>query len=760
MRKNAKNAERGSLQQFFWQWRGVLVAAPAVAVLVILLRFLGLFQVWEWAAFDQYMRLRPSEPLDSRVVIVGLDEADLQELNQAVVNDQVYAELLKKLRSQSPRAIGLDIYRNLPMDPGHQELVEVFNTTPSLIGIRKVVGEAGISSVPPPPALAEKGQVAANDIVVDADNTIRRGLISVQAPDGETVYSLSLYLSLLYLDAEGIGPEMLEDDAWKLGKTTFSPLSSNYGGYVRTDAAGYQLLINYRGPQRTFEIVSFSDILQERVPQDWAKDKVVLIGAVSESFKDSFYTPYRGGILSLPETMSGVEVHANLTSQIIGAAMDDRPLIKSWSEPVEWGWILLWSGTGAMVVWLCSHTGPYLPYRWQRSGLILGAIATLASSTYIPFLYGWWLPVVPAALAMAGAATAVTAYLAYTAIGIRRTFGRYLSAEIVTALLEHPEGQRMGGERRKITILTSDLRGFTAISERLPPEMVIKVLNFYFEYMADVISRHSGTIDELMGDGILVLFGAPIRREDDAKRAIACAVAMQLAMSEVNQTIQEWGLAPLEMGIGIHTGEVVVGNIGSEKRTKYGVVGSPVNLTYRIESFTTGGQLLISEETLAAADGLAQIRGQREVRPKGIAQPITIYDVGGVGAPYNLVLPQEEEVFYPLAQPVAVLFNVVSGKHMDGPLFSGRLVQLSKKGALLQVAAAEQSLICSLSNLKLNFLANTSDDANHLGEDFYAKVLEKSAAVSEVDPTVLHLRFTGRSGAIAAQLDRLYQSIS
>ncbi|MEN8446622.1 MAG: adenylate/guanylate cyclase domain-containing protein, partial [Cyanobacteria bacterium J06555_13] len=329
-----------------------------------------------------------------------------------------------------------------------------------------------------------------------------------------------------------------------------------------------------------------------------------------------------------------------------------------------------------------------------------------------------------------------------------------------TALLEHPEGQRMGGERRKITILTSDLRGFTAISERLPPEMVIKVLNFYFEYMADVISRHSGTIDELMGDGILVLFGAPIRREDDAKRAIACAVAMQLAMSEVNQTIQEWGLAPLEMGIGIHTGEVVVGNIGSEKRTKYGVVGSPVNLTYRIESFTTGGQLLISEETLAAADGLAQIRGQREVRPKGIAQPITIYDVGGVGAPYNLVLPQEEEVFYPLAQPVAVLFNVVSGKHMDGPLFSGRLVQLSKKGALLQVAAAEQSLICSLSNLKLNFLANTSDDANHLGEDFYAKVLEKSAAVSELDPTALHLRFTGRSGAIAAQLDQLYQSIS
>ena len=163
----------------------------------------------------------------------------------------------------------------------------------------------------------------------------------------------------------------------------------------------------------------------------------------------------------------------------------------------------------------------------------------------------------------------ITAYIARSAQDIRKTFGRYLTDEVVATLLESPEGLQLGGEHRKITILTSDLRGFTATSERLPPEEVVKILNFYLGYMADVITKYQGTIDEFMGDGILVLFGAPIAREDDPARAVACAIDMQLVMEPINKQIKEWGLTPLEMGIGINTGEVVVGNIGSLKRTKY-----------------------------------------------------------------------------------------------------------------------------------------------------------------------------------------------
>ena len=176
----------------------------------------------------------------------------------------------------------------------------------------------------------------------------------------------------------------------------------------------------------------------------------------------------------------------------------------------------------------------------------------------------------------------------------RDTVERYLSDEVAETLLSGPEATRLGGERRRVTILMSDLRGFSALSERLPPERVVDLLNIHLGVMGDVITEFGGTIDEYIGDGILVLFGAPAEREDHALQAVACAVAMQRAMREVNERATAAGLPRLQMGIAVNTGDVVVGNIGSEKRTKYGVVGSPVNEAGRIESATVGGQVLIA----------------------------------------------------------------------------------------------------------------------------------------------------------------------
>ncbi|HEY9628620.1 MAG TPA: adenylate/guanylate cyclase domain-containing protein [Coleofasciculaceae cyanobacterium] len=224
---------------------------------------------------------------------------------------------------------------------------------------------------------------------------------------------------------------------------------------------------------------------------------------------------------------------------------------------------------------------------------------------------------------------------------IRQVFGRYLSDEIVMNLLEKPEGLKLGGDRRTITILTSDLRSFTSLSERLQPEEVINLLNLYLEHMAEVINHYGGTIDEFMGDGILVLFGAPTPHEDDALRAVACACAMQLAMGKVNEQMVQLGLPELAMGIGINTGDVVVGNIGSEKRAKYGIVGSQVNLAYRIESYTRGGQILVSAATLKAAGASVKVSGKQQVQPKGISVPVTIYEVYGVGGRHSLYLPRE-----------------------------------------------------------------------------------------------------------------------
>ena len=333
---------------------------------------------------------------------------------------------------------------------------------------------------------------------------------------------------------------------------------------------------------------------------------------------------------------------------------------------------------------------------------------------------------------------------------IRQVFGRYLTNEVVANLLESPEGLKLGGERRKITILTSDLRGFTATSERLQPEEVIHILNLYLEYMADVITKYQGTIDEFMGDGILVLFGAPTAREDDAVRAVACACAMQLAMGAVNEKMKELGLLPLEMGIGINTGEVVVGNIGSEKRTKYGIVGSEVNLTYRIESYTTGGQIIISEQTLQDAGSIVKIQGQRQVKPKGVQQPITIYEVYGIAGFYNLYLPREEELFLPLDEEIPIQYALVDGKNISDTLFKGSLVELSDKGAKVRSEnLGEDNLPSALTNLKLNLL--TSNIPAEVSEDMYAKVLQKWAERGS-----FYIRFTANPPAVQMRLDELY----
>ncbi len=731
------------------------MATPSMAALVILLRLTGLLQNWEWDLYDLYMRSRPQEPRDQRIAIVGIDENDLSQRNESIISDSALAELLEKLKAQKPRAIGIDIYRDLPVPPGHETLVQLFATTPNLVGIQKVGGEfVERETVAPPPVLKEKDQVGANDLIFDADNRTRRGLIYLNDANEETVYSFSLHLALHYLEAEGIAPEMGEEiDHWQLGKTLFSPLSASDGGYVRTDAGGYQLLINYRGGDRTFETVSMTDVLEGLVPPDWARDRVILIGKVGESFKDLFFIPYSTGLVGLPRPVAGVEIHANLTSQLISAALEGRPLIKTWPEPLEWLWVLFWSGTGAAVTWRLRYADGVNSFSPKRWGALLGAGGILVGSTYLAFLQGWWIPVVPPLIALVSSAAVITAYLARTAIELRETFGRYLTDQVVANLMENPSARKLGGERRQLTILTSDLRGFTATSERLQPEEVIKILNFYLGHMAEVITHYQGTIDEFMGDGILVLFGAPTQKRDDAERAIACAVAMQMAMKPVNEQMKQWDLPKLEMGIGIHTGEVVVGNIGSEKRTKYGVVGAHVNLTYRIESYTTGGQVLISESTLEQAGEMVIIEAEKKVQPKGVKEPISIYQVGGIRGNYNLLLPQDIETFLPLARPIPLLYSLLDGKHVGDSVYNGDIIELSQSSALVCCNHGDpQGFPALMSNIKLNFVSR--DRSDQVSEDVYAKVLEKSA-----DNGNFYLRFTAKPPIVAKQLDELYETL-
>ena len=299
---------------------------------------------------------------------------------------------------------------------------------------------------------------------------------------------------------------------------------------------------------------------------------------------------------------------------------------------------------------------------------------------------------------------------------IRKMFGRYLTDDVVKSLLESPEGLKLGGERRKITLVMSDLRGFTSMSGRLAPEQVVSMLNHYLGTMVEVIQTYQGTIDEFIGDAIFILFGAPIQRQDDAERAVACAMAMQLAIEGVNAQNRAEGLPEVEMGIGIHTGEVVVGNIGSDKRAKYGVVGSHVNLTARIESYTVGGQVLISDATRQEIGPLVKVAGQVEVAAKGIDQPITIYNARGIGGKYNLFLPERAVTLVRLPQAIPLQFTLLEGKQLGDALGTGSLVKLSAKDGEVRSDHAVEPW----SNIKLQLMSNNGEE---LPGDLYAKVM-------------------------------------
>ncbi|MDJ0516979.1 MAG: adenylate/guanylate cyclase domain-containing protein [Trichodesmium sp. MO_231.B1] len=739
---------------FIWQWRGVWITTPCITTFVILLRLTGILQSWEWGTYDFYIRNRPLPTQDRRIAIIGIDEADVHKIGQPVLPDATYAKLLEKLKAMEPRAIGLDIYRDLPVPPGHEELIRVFKNTPNLVGIQKVVGDNKREGVAPPPALKEKGQVGANDILADADGRVRRGLFYLDNQDGETIHSFALHLALHYLEKENIKAEIVEGtNNWRIGNQVFIPFEKNDGGYVKTDAGGYQLLINYRGSNGYFEIVSLTDILEDQVPPDWGSDRIIIIGKVGESFNDLFYTPYSSSWLTLPKPMAGVELQANFISQIISAALNERSLIRTWSEPQEWLWIFIWSGVGATATWHWrNQTKQFLSLALFKHLAL--EIFILFGSTYIGFIYGWWIPIVPPLLALVGAFFVITGYVAGTASGIRKTFCRYLSQEIVSNLLESKEGLKIGGKRQTITVLASDLRGFTALSEKLSSEDVVEIINIYLQDILKIITDYGGNIDKLLGDGIMVLFGAPIVREDDAERAVACALAMQLEMESINKKIQVLGLPALEMGIGINTGDAVVGNIGSEEHTEYTAIGWEVNLAFRVETYAIGNQILISNSTKEAI-GISELRidSMKEIKPKGMSNPINIYEVGGIAGKYNLFLPKEQEILLMLEKPIPIFYLIVEGKQISNTVFKGNLVKLSQRGAEIEMnkSTSTDSIPLPYSNIQLNLLK--PDNQSFMSEHIYGKVLK----VEEASKT-FYIRFTFKPQSVIQQLDSLYQS--
>src|SRR5499433_2601157 len=298
---------------------------------------------------------------------------------------------------------------------------------------------------------------------------------------------------------------------------------------------------------------------------------------------------------------------------------------------------------------------------------------------------------------------------------IRSAFGRYVSPEVARAILESPEGLRFGGTKRVVTVLMSDLRGYTRFAEQGDPEQVMEILNGYLARMTDIIIEHGGTINEFIGDAIFAVFGAPLEHPDHAERAAACALAMQRAMAQINREHAAQGRPRFEMGIGVNTGEAVVGNIGSEQRAKYAIVGSAVNVAARVEGATVGGQVFLTAETYARIRDLAEVLGPTQLEAKGLSEPLALYELRTLRGRFAQAV-QAEETGAEVAVSLPLTCRVIDGKVVRAESVEGEVIRLARHELVARLGES----LDPLTNLRLRLRYSAQGPES---EDIYGKVV-------------------------------------
>jgi adenylate cyclase len=624
---------------------------PLVTILIICalsfagvtaVRSLGGFENLELAVYDWFMRSNLKDAAaDSRIVIVEISEDDIQRLGQWPLTDAITDRILEVLCAGRPRAVGLDIYRDIPVPPGTGRLYERLKKNPEIVTVMKF-GDGGVG---PPPILAGSDQVGFNDVVVDPGGIVRRGLLYLD--DGRNfATAFSLLLALRYLEKEGISPraDTTNPHCLRLGPATIRPFEADDGGYVGADARGYQYLLDYGGSRGEFTVFPLRQLLSGRIGQDKIRDRIVLVGVSSPSVKDLFYTPYSRGIVGEKQAIPGVVMHAHIVSQLLRLGLGESKPLQTATNAQEILWIMVWSLLGGAV-------GFRLRSPWFFSIYAAIGFLLLWMIAFVALDEGWWIPTVPPMTAFLLAAAIVTAYMSnqekQSRALLMHLFARHVSPEVATSIWRQRDQFLTGDGRPRsrkmiVTVLFSDLKGFTSTSEALDPQRLIDWLNSYMEAMADLVMQHDGIVDDYAGDGIKANFGVPLVRNSEAEyradaiRAVTCALAMGEKMEELNRTWREMGLPTGGVRVGIFTGPVIAGAVGSPKRLKYTTVGDTVNSAARLESYRrerVAGEccwrILIGESTWRYLDESFATRYLGRESVKGKSEKIAIYQVLG-----------------------------------------------------------------------------------------------------------------------------------
>jgi adenylate cyclase len=632
---------------FHAKWLAALGLTLAALALSLVLDLSGATQPYRLKTLDVLFRRVPLPAASPQVVVVTVDQPDLDFFKNRGVTwpwpRQLYAPLIDYCRWAGAKAVIFDILfteassygpeddqrfaqaaaaagnvaapfflsrDDKPPNPSEADLLKHAGLTlpgPSPRGqpaYRAVV-------TPIPPLLAAAGALGNVESRPDADGIYRRMPLVVPFKD-------------TWLPTLGFAAFHRFGDP---GPLRFAPGGLMVGnGFIPLDAQG-RLLLKFRGPSRSHQRFAATNVIAAEndrqhgippgIPPAAFAGKWVLVGLTAPGLLDLKASP-------VAAIYPGVEVHATLL---------DNLLRGDFLRPVP-PW-LLWAGilvlVTAMVVVVIFFSG-WLITLSGFTALALGYLGLTVGA----FHCGWWADPLLPGIAL-GLSFALAAAFSYATEGrqklyIRRMFGQYMSETVINHLLENPEKLRLGGERRRITLFFSDLAGFTTLSERLSPETVVALLNDYLSGMTEIILEEAGTVDKFEGDAIMAFWGAPLDQPDQAIRACRAALRQQAALAGLNRRFGGLDLPPLSMRIGLHTGDAIVGNLGSVKRFDYTVIGDTVNLASRLEGLNKyyGSRVMASEVTVAECAGAVEFRELDLVAVKGRETAVRVFEVLGL----------------------------------------------------------------------------------------------------------------------------------
>lgn len=636
-----------------WNWLNLCCRRPRVQALglglgvflvLFLLRQNKQLEGLELVSYD-ILYTFPSQafPEQPPITLVWFNDEDQRKYGWPLP-DREMTTMLNTILTHHPRVIGLDIYRDLavPSADGSnhvQELNQLFRDDPRIIGIQKLSTQ-GRDHVNPPPGLIGTGRIGFNDVLSDA-GIVRRGLLFSDDGQNDYIY-FGLLLALKYLEPYGIGLSMVDEEhpAWVgLGRSMFKPLDPNFGGYSNIDAAGYQFMFNFPGAPRPFESVSITQVLDGSLDPALFNARVVIIGVNAEATPDFVYTPFSRWDTE-EKRVHGAAIHAYAVRQFLDMAQQGTPLIRSLSELQELMLLLI---SCLLASQLCLLR--QLPFKLGMHGVV---VIALLLAGYGAFQFYWWLPFTLVALGYGLTALATERLLVHQekaqaqqealqnlqlklkemqkVADLTETFRKFVPRQFLHYLQREDITQvRLGDHiERPMTIMFSDIRDFTTLSESLTPRKTFELVNAYLSRMGPLIRQHNGFIDKYIGDAIMALFEKP----HDAVRA---AIAMVRELEQFNQERLQRNEFELQIGIGVNTGKLMLGTIGEEDRMDSTVISDAVNLAARMEGLTKQYHcpLLITDGVLfqLPADHGLHIRLLDKVTVKGKKEPSAVFEV-------------------------------------------------------------------------------------------------------------------------------------